>query len=148
MAISVAPLTTVVMNAVGERYAGTASGVNNAAARVAGLLAVAALGAVAVHLFAGALQEHLLALDAPEAVEQAVWAARHDLAGTDVPSGVDRATRQALEAALDDAFVTSFRGVMGIAAGLALLGALCAGVTIPPAMVSNDESAADSSEAV
>src|SRR5258705_1670814 len=51
MAVTVAPLTTVVMSSAGEEHFGAASGVNNAVARVAGVLAIAVFGIVVVKAF-------------------------------------------------------------------------------------------------
>src|SRR5207248_4446946 len=63
MAVSVAPLTTVVMSSVEQDRAGTASGINNAVARLAGVLAIAILGVAMVSAFSHSLQQSLANLD-------------------------------------------------------------------------------------
>jgi len=54
MALVVAPLSTAIMTSLPEDRSGTASGINNAVSRVAGLIAVAAMGSLAATLYAGA----------------------------------------------------------------------------------------------
>lgn len=130
MALSVAPLTTTVMRSAGDRYAGAASGINNATARIAGMLAVALLGVVAVGVFRIALDQRLERLQIPVGIRQALQPEVQKLAQARLPPGVDTATRQALRLALDESFVYSFRIATLIAAAAALLSALCAWLTI------------------
>lgn len=132
MTVSVAPLTTVVMNAAGDEQAGVASGVNNAASRVAGLLAIAVLGVVALSVFSGALGKELTALNAPPEAKQAVFEAREDLAATPIPNSVQGENRAALRAAIDTSFVRGFRWVVGISGAMALLSAGAAAWMIDP----------------
>src|SRR5262249_58460041 len=61
MAITVAPLTTTVMNSIGQKRAGIASGVNNAVARTASLVAIAVLGVVMLQAFKSSLDRRLIA---------------------------------------------------------------------------------------
>jgi len=132
MAVSVAPLTTTVMGAVENRHAGVASGINNAVARVAGMLAVALLGAVAVGVFGAALEQRLAGRQLPPDVRSALEAEVPKLAEATVPPAVQGDERAALERALHDSFVRSFRVVMVIAAGLALASGAVAAATIEP----------------
>jgi hypothetical protein len=130
MAISVAPLTTTVMRGAEDRYAGVASGINNATARVAGMLAVALLGSVAVGVFARALDERLDRLQPSAEVRSALRAEVPKLAEAAVPKNVAPAERSALERALHESFVRSFKVVSLIAAVLAALSAVVSWLTI------------------
>lgn len=130
MAVSVAPLTTTVMRAAEDRYAGVASGVNNATARIAGMLAVALLGAVAVSVFRTQLDDRLGELQVPAQIRQALREEAPKLAEAQVPPQIDGEQRQVLQRALDESFVRSFRVTSLVAASLALLSALCALLTI------------------
>ncbi|HEX2451701.1 MAG TPA: MFS transporter [Gemmatimonadales bacterium] len=129
MSVSVAPLTTTVMGAVPENHAGTASGINNAIARLAGMLAVAVLGAVAVAVFGSALKERLEGVRVPASVRDAVLQEVPRLAEARVPAQAE-GLRGPIEAALAQSFVASFRVVMLVAAGLAVLSSVCAWLSI------------------
>jgi hypothetical protein len=128
MALTVAPLTTVVMGAIEGRHAGLASGINNAVSRVAGLLAIAAFGIVAVERFGASLAARMQALGTPAALQQQILEQRVRLAALELPPEADAALR----AAVAEAFVDVFRLIMLIAAGLALSSALIAMITIRP----------------
>ncbi|MFL6530312.1 MAG: MFS transporter [Chthoniobacterales bacterium] len=129
MAVSVAPLTTTVMTAVSEARAGIASGVNNAVARTAGLLAVAVLGIVMLQSFNRAFDSRLPALQLPSEVRESLLAQRSKLAGADA-SVAPPALRGALRQAIDGSFIDAFRRVMFVGAGLAVASALTALVLI------------------
>ena len=124
MAISVAPLTTAVMGAVEASHAGIASGINNAVSRTAGLLAIAVMGIFVSYTFTSNLESNVAALHIPAAVQQAIVAQHSKLASIDIPAGVSSATHAALVQAINESFVSGFRVVMLIAAGLALVSAL------------------------
>ncbi len=131
MAVSIAPLTTVVMNSVDLDRAGAASGINNAVARVAGVLAVAVLGIVMVEAFGLRLNESLAALHLSSNVFRDIQSNLVKLGGLDVPSSVDEQTGAMIHAAIVQAFVFGFRFVMVLCAGLAVASAAVAARMIP-----------------
>lgn len=130
MTVTITPLTTTVMNAVEQHYVGTASGINNAVSRSAGLMAIAVMGVVMLHVFGDNLAQQLAALPIPTSLRQAVEAQSGNLAGIKLPSGVDDATRTLLQHAIGQSFVDGFRVIMLICAGLALGSSLMAGLLI------------------
>jgi len=128
MSITVAPLTTTVMNAVGEDLAGTASGINNAISRAAALLAIALFGVILTWAFNTRLDDELSRLPVPADVLASVMAERQKLAGMVIPDSY--ADAAALRHAIGLSFVAGFRWVMLVSAALALLSAVSAWMTI------------------
>ena len=130
MAVSVAPLTTTVMNAVPKNRAGIASGINNAVSRIGGLLGIAVLGIVVLYAFNRELDQRLARLDIPPEVRRSVDDQRVRLAGAELPPGIDEQTQVTLRQAINESFVVGFRVVMMTAVGLALVSAICALIMI------------------
>lgn len=126
MALVITPLTTVALGSVEGEHSGLASGVNNAAARVAGLLAVAVLGVFAYGAFSANLDARLDGMNLSGEVRSEMEAAKADLGAAEAPEGVDAGTAAQIERAVDESFVAGFRVVMLISSGLALASALAA----------------------
>jgi EmrB/QacA subfamily drug resistance transporter len=130
MAVSVAPLTTVVMSAVDQNRAGAASGINNAVARVAGLLSVALVGIAMLGAFRFRLEHSLMTLALPADTLHVLQSNESRLAALVAPSGIDSGLAAAIRAAVDGAFVFGFRIVMISCAALSVLSAVSAWLVI------------------
>jgi MFS family permease len=126
LAVSVAPLTTVVMGAVDQNRAGTASGINNAVARVAGVLSIAVLGVAMVTAFSVHLNRSLLNLAISASTVHDLRANEIKLAALAVPAGMDSDTAAAIKVSIERAFIFGFRFIMLICAGLSLASAAVA----------------------
>ena len=126
MTVTVAPLTTVVMNSVDQERVGTASGINNAVARVAGVLAIAVLGIVMVTAFGSRLHHNLAPLSIPSGIVREIQTQEVKLAGLQLPAGINSGMTSALKRSIADAFVFGFRTVMLLCAGLSAASAAVA----------------------
>lgn len=119
LAVTVAPLTTVVMDAVGQSRSGTASGVNNAVARVAGLLSVAILGVAVTVAFGLRLNRSLATLPIPASAIHEIQSNEIRLAALEVPAGIDPHQTALIKMSINRAFVFAFRLAMLACAVLA-----------------------------
>jgi EmrB/QacA subfamily drug resistance transporter len=125
MTVTVAPLTTTVMGAVDARHAGVASGINNAVARVAGLLAIAIFGVLFARTFEARVRTRLDHLPLSVSAREDIDRELPRMAGADIAhvASIPPTERPVVRAIIDEAFVFAFRVVMTGAAGLALAGA-------------------------
>ncbi len=130
MGITVAPLTTAVMGSVSQHEAGVASGVNNAVTRSAQGLAVAVMGGLALVVFANTLTTRVAASGIPPADQQQIQQSANKLGNTDIPADLDAQAQASVKQAIQLSFVDTFRLIMDIGVGLALLSALSAVVLV------------------
>ena len=133
LAMTVAPLTAAVLAGAEESQAGIASGVNNAVARVAGLLGTAAIGAVVAASFGSALNSHLARVALGARARVAVAEAKRLPLGRPDVRALPATQARAVTAAAEDASLRSFHIGLGVAAALVAAGGLvgAAGIRNP-----------------
>jgi EmrB/QacA subfamily drug resistance transporter len=131
MAITVAPLTTVVMGSVDSNHAGAASGINNAVARLAGVLAIAIFGIVMVKVFGTNLDRDLATLSLPAESVRELRSKEIELAGMELPRDLETGARAQVRTAVSEAFLSGFRVVLLCCSGLSIGSAFTAWRLVP-----------------
>ncbi len=130
LSMTVAPLTTTALATVDPAHAGVASGVNNAVARVAGLVSIAVVGVAVSAAFTGALADGLAGVElSPRGRAVVAEAAVRPLGGA-VPAGVPPGERARLEPALAAASEAGLRVGLGLAAALMAAAGLASAVGV------------------
>jgi EmrB/QacA subfamily drug resistance transporter len=147
MVVSVAPLTTVVMSSVEGDRTGIASGINNATARVAGVLAIAIFGVAMQRAFAHMLLSSLSPFHLSADVLGYIQSNLVRLAGLQPPAYLDAVTRARIQSEVADAFIFGFRLIMAACAALAGASAFIGFLMIPSAQHAEGDLAARASGA-
>jgi EmrB/QacA subfamily drug resistance transporter len=129
LAAMVAPLTATVLDSVEERHVGIASGINNGVSRVAGLLAIAVLGAVISASFASHVDQNV-STDLSTRAESSVAKAKDKPLGAARTGGLEPQEATEVSAAVDDASESAFHLAMALTGTLMIAGGLVAAVGI------------------
>jgi len=126
MCLVVAPLSTAVMSSVPKHSSGTASGINNAASRMAGVLAIAIMGGIVLIQFQTTLAARTGEIDLSTESRDAIMAQASELGNVQVPDSVPQDLIPDVQRGIRTAFVDVFRTAAWIGAGLAWFSAVFA----------------------
>ena len=116
LSMTVAPLTNTVLGAVPQHHAGVASGANNAISRVAGLLAIAAIGAIVAAQFGSSLDDELAGRSLSAAQQAAVTEVKTRPLSGGVPAHPE------LDTPVENASMHAFKVGLGVGGGLMIIG--------------------------
>jgi EmrB/QacA subfamily drug resistance transporter len=130
LSATVAPLTATVLDSVDERHTGIASGINNGVSRVAGLLAIAVIGASISAEFGSTLDDRLADAPLGGPARSSVDQAKEKPLGAPPTEDLEGEQAQQVNTAVTEASESSFHLGMLIAGGLMILGGLLAAVGI------------------
>ncbi len=128
LSATVAPLTATALDSVEERHVGIASGINNGVSRVAGLLAIAILGAVISGAFASTVDDRLAAEQLSPEAERAVKVAKEKPLGSADTSGLPASEASSIDTAVTAGSERGFHLGMGLSGGLMIVGGVIAGI--------------------
>lgn len=129
MSFVIAPLTKTALS-VDPKYSGAASGVNNAVSRVAALLAIALLGALLSFFFAQYLTSNIASTSLSSTQQKEIAIQKNKIGEIVIPDTFSKKETIVVKESIDNAFLNSFRKVMGISAFFAVLSAIIALVFI------------------
>jgi EmrB/QacA subfamily drug resistance transporter len=130
LSATVAPLTATALNSVAENHVGVASGINNGVSRIAGLLAIAVLGAVISGSFESRIDDDLAGSQLSAQGEQVVSDAKERPLNVPDTGGLASEEADRIEAAATDASESGFHLGLGLAGALMIVGGVIAGFGI------------------
>jgi EmrB/QacA subfamily drug resistance transporter len=128
LSATVAPLTATALNSVAENRVGVASGINNAVARVAGVLAIAVFGAMIAGKFGSTVDSKLNDAALSPRADRVIADAKDNPLQRPSTDGLPRAEANRVESATATGAEDGFHLAMMAAGGLMIVGGVIAGI--------------------
>ena len=124
IAVTVVPLTNIVMSSVNSNLSGTASGINNAVSQISGVFANAIFGAMAVIFFSGDLQKHLDTTNISAREKQLVMSQAVNLGDAKVPQEIPDLNKGEIQQDYHESFIASYQKIMIFSSVLCFIGTI------------------------